>query len=55
MNGKAAGLKMTKLTKIISKGEDSRTQFKLRFDSVDAIACEICAMANSEGGIIAEK
>jgi len=40
------------LEKIIRKGEDSRTQFKSRFDSIDSLAAEICSMANTEGGII---
>ena len=40
------------LIEIIKRGEDSQTQFKLRFDSVDALAAEISAMANSKGGII---
>jgi len=40
------------LIEMIKRGEDSQTQFKLRFDSVDALAAEISAMANSEGGII---
>ncbi|CAN2049008.1 putative transcriptional regulator [Candidatus Magnetomoraceae bacterium gMMP-1] len=43
---------MTDLIKFINKGEDSKTQFKLRFNSIDALAAEIAAMANSEGGII---
>lgn len=43
---------MKNLLKIIKRGEDSKTQFKLRFDSVDALAAEISALANSEGGII---
>ena len=40
------------LIEIIKRGEDSQTQFKFRFDSVDALAAEISAMANSKGGII---
>jgi len=43
---------MTELTEIIRKGEDSKTQFKERFHSPDALGAEISAMANSEGGII---
>lgn len=43
---------MKNLLEIIKRGEDSKTQFKLRFDSVDALAAEISALANSEGGII---
>lgn len=43
---------MKKLLAIIKRGEDSKTQFKLCFDSIDALAAEISALANSEGGII---
>ncbi len=43
---------MINLTEIISRGEDSKTQFKLRFNSIDALGAEICAMANTEGGMI---
>ncbi|MBQ3922800.1 MAG: putative DNA binding domain-containing protein [Spirochaetales bacterium] len=38
--------------KIISQGETSKVQFKLRLDNKDSIADEMIAMANSEGGII---
>ena len=37
---------------LIRKGEDSKTQFKKQIDSVDALAAEMCAFSNSEGGII---
>ena len=35
---------------LINQGEDSKTQLKRQFDGVDAVASEIAAMANSEGG-----
>ena len=40
------------LLKMIKRGEDSRTQFKQRIDSIDALAAEICAFANTQGGRI---
>ncbi|MCL5981595.1 MAG: putative DNA binding domain-containing protein [Firmicutes bacterium] len=40
------------LIKTIKKGEDSQTQFKERVDSIDALAAEICAFANTQGGRI---
>lgn len=40
------------LLRIIKKGEDSKTQFKARIDSIDALAAELCAFANTEGGFI---
>jgi predicted HTH transcriptional regulator len=40
------------LLKLIKKGEDSKTQFKEKIDSIDALAAEICAFANTEGGQI---
>ena len=40
------------LHKIISRGEDSKTQFKRQFSSIDALAAEIAAMLNSDGGQI---
>ena len=43
---------MIDLKTILRRGEDSRTQFKSTFKSVDALAAEICAMANSHGGQI---
>ena len=42
----------TELREIINQGEDSKTQFKRQFNSVDAVASEIAAMLNSEGGKI---
>jgi len=43
---------MTNLIQIIKKGEDSKTQFKKQFNSVDSLAAEISAMANTQGGMI---
>ena len=40
------------LLELIEKGEDSQTQFKERFESIDALAAEICAFSNSNGGNI---
>ncbi|VVB91085.1 Putative DNA-binding domain protein [uncultured archaeon] len=40
------------LIELIEKGEDSKTQFKERFDSIDSLAAEICAFSNSNGGNI---
>lgn len=40
------------LIELIEKGEDSETQFKERFDSIDSLAAEICAFSNSNGGNI---
>lgn len=40
------------LIDLIAAGEDSKRQFKLRFNSTDALSSEIAAMANSEGGEI---
>ena len=37
---------------VIDRGEDSRTQLKRQFNSVNALASEIAAMLNSEGGKI---
>ena len=42
----------SELHEIISRGEDSKTQFKRQFDSIDALATEIAAMLNSEGGLL---
>ena len=38
------------LRKIVSQGETSRVQFKLRIENNDSIAAEFIAMANSKGG-----
>ena len=40
------------LINIVASGEDSKTQFKLKFDNIDKLSAEIAAMANSEGGTI---
>src|SRR6056297_1074286 len=40
------------IKEIISTGESSKVQFKKQFNSVDALASEICAFANSKGGTI---
>ena len=42
----------SELLELIEKGEDSQTQFKERFGSIDALAAEICAFCNSNGGNI---
>ena len=43
---------ISELRKIIRRGEDSKTQLKRQFDSIDALATEIAAMFNSEGGLL---
>ena len=43
---------VSELHEIISRGEDSKTQFKRQFNSIDALAAEIAAMLNSDGGQI---
>lgn len=40
------------LRELIDQGEDSMTQLKRQFNGVDAVASEIAAMLNSEGGKI---
>jgi predicted HTH transcriptional regulator len=40
------------LRQMIKRGEDSSLQFKVKFDSADAIAAEVCAFSNSQGGHI---
>lgn len=42
----------TELAEVIKKGEDSTQQFKEQIESIDSLAAEICAFANSEGGTI---
>ena len=39
-----------KLSDIINRGEDTFNQFKANFYSIDKLAVEICAFANSDGG-----
>lgn len=41
-----------KLYDLVELGEDSSLQLKVRFDSVDQLAAELCAFSNSEGGQI---
>ena len=43
---------VSELHKIIRRGEDSKTQLKRQFSSIDALAAEIAAMLNSDGGQI---
>jgi len=45
-------IRRIELVEIISRGEDSKTQFKRQFNSIDALAVEIAAMLNSDGGQI---
>jgi ATP-dependent DNA helicase RecG len=40
------------LIKIIKQGEDSKTQFKERFTSINSLAAEITAFLNTQGGQI---
>jgi len=43
---------VNELYKVIDRGEDSKTQFKQQFNSIDALAVELSAMLNSEGGML---
>ena len=43
-------MKKTELKTIALKGEDSRLQFKSNVRNVDALAAEMVAFSNSEGG-----
>jgi ATP-dependent DNA helicase RecG len=45
-------METSELLELIEKGEDSQTQFKERFESIDVLAAEICAFSNSNGGNI---
>lgn len=45
-------MEITELIEIISRGEDSRHQFKQNFHNVDSLAAEIVAFSNSGGGMI---
>jgi len=45
-------IKCEELFKIINNGEDSEHQFKQNFSSIDNLAVEISAFANSDGGMI---
>lgn len=42
----------TELFEILNRGEDSTHQFKANFNSIDNLAVEISAFANTDGGII---
>ena len=42
----------SELHEIMSRGEDSKTQLKRQFNSIDALATELAAMLNSEGGLL---
>jgi predicted HTH transcriptional regulator len=45
-------METTELIEVISRGEDSRHQFKADFTNADALAAEIVAFSNSAGGRI---
>ena len=45
-------MKKSELKTITAKGEDSRLQFKKDIRNVDALASEMVAFSNSEGGRI---
>lgn len=45
-------METTELIELISRGEDSRQQFKENFTNADAVASEIVAFSNSAGGMI---
>lgn len=45
-------MKIAELRKLIARGEDSRIQFKADVNNVNALAAEMVAFANSEGGLI---
>ncbi len=45
-------METTELIDILSRGEDSRHQFKGNFTNVDALAAEIVAFSNTVGGQI---
>jgi predicted HTH transcriptional regulator len=40
------------LRDLISLGEDSKRQFKRGFNNADALAAELIAFANAEGGVL---
>ncbi|MDQ1350444.1 MAG: ATP-dependent helicase RecG [Acidobacteriota bacterium] len=42
----------TELLKIISRGEDSKHQFKESINNVDSLAAEMVAFSNSQGGML---
>jgi ATP-dependent DNA helicase RecG len=43
---------LSKLQAQVALGEDSRRQFKQDLQSPDALAAEMAAFANSDGGVI---
>lgn len=45
-------MEAAELIEIISRGEDSRHQFKVNFTNAESLAAEIVAFSNSEGGRI---
>lgn len=45
-------METAELIEILSRGEDSRHQFKANFTNADALAAEIVAFSNTEGGLI---
>jgi ATP-dependent DNA helicase RecG len=45
-------MRISDLRKIAARGEDSRLQFKADVSNVDALAAEMAAFANCEGGRI---
>jgi ATP-dependent DNA helicase RecG len=45
-------METTELIEIISKGEDSKHQFKENFTNVNFLAVEIVAFSNTNGGMI---
>jgi predicted HTH transcriptional regulator len=45
-------MEMSELVQTLSRGEDSRTQFKRNFNNSEALAAEMIAFSNGEGGTI---
>ena len=45
-------METTELIDLLSRGEDSRHQFKENFSNADALAAEIVAFSNTAGGKI---
>lgn len=43
-------METTELIDLLSRGEDSRRQFKENFTNADALAAEIVAFSNAAGG-----
>jgi len=44
-------METSELLELIERGEDSQTQFKERFESIDALAAEICPSVIQTGEI----